>query len=302
MLEIIPHRIETRPTTLPIRRMAVAKPPVGSKCHLILEKGTFVLEEQPGNILHLTCAHAGSGSVKVFDGIVQGPHIIGRELFRASPMAMGVWHLNAGFQHGLVIEVMGSLNDVNAMFSVVWHTRASAPSGLAFGEKQSAQVTAQHGTQVLTTKDCVLYSALITNQGSGRFTVKDGLGNALFTMPSAFTGSFVLEHVFAKGGLSVDVDFSVSPNLALSWMEVAHVGSESSASAATSASPGAAAPASTGPSADASTGSDPGPERDGSAASGPAGALGAEVSSDGGGDSGPESSGPSAGATRKRRK
>jgi hypothetical protein len=298
------HRQIESPAILPIRRVVVAKPPVGSKAHLMMEKGTFVMEEQPGNILHLTCAHAGSGSVRVIDGKIDGPRVIGRVLFQATPMAMGVWHLNAGFAHGLIIEVSGSMASEAPMFTAVWHTRALSSDGGHLGEKKDALVTEQHGTQILTDKDCVLYSVLITNQGSGRFTIKNGLGDALFTMPSAFTGSFLLEHVFAKGGLRVDVDFSVAPNLALSWMEVEATTNERPDSPAaprtdapgTSASTDARADASADP--DASAGS----ERDDRGVAEPARASGVEGRGTGSGDSGPVVAGPSSRAGSKRRK
>ena len=298
-------RLEDRNALLPVHRIVVPRPPVGAKAHLFLEKGTFVLEEQPGNILHLTCAHAGSGGVKVIDGKVDGARILGRELFRATPMAMGVWHLNAGFQHGLVIEAAGNDSSVNAMFTAVWQTRPNAAI-VGLGEKQSERITVDHGTQVLTTKDCVLYAALITNQGSGRFTIKNGRGEELFVMPSAFTGSFLFEHVFAKDGLQVEVDFSVPPNLALSWMEVDP--SEETADGSDPAAPRAdtGTPRADTGTPDASANSDAPGAPAGSAggsglAPGPADPGGAEGRGSGRGDSGPVPPRPPSGVRGKRR-
>ena len=203
-----------------VRRIALPKPPWGSKANLILERGLYALEEQPGNILHLTCAHAGSGSVRVYDAQIVADRLVGREIWRATPMAMGVWHLNAGFQHGLVVEVIGGVEGVAPMFTAVWNTKPVAGQGGAAQEKRDAQVTVQRGTQIMTDRDAVLYAVLMTTAGSGQFTIRDGTGRPLFRMPSSFPGSFILEHVFARGGLSVDVDFSVPPALTLSWYDI----------------------------------------------------------------------------------
>ena len=199
------------------QRIVVPKPPVGAKAEVFESKGLYVLEEGPGDYLQTVCAHAGSGHVEIFDGRVEGSRIIGRKLFRASPMAMGVWHLNAGFQHGLVIDAGGGQQSLGAHFTAVWYTKNDGQ--LTFPRKCSHDLTQFKGTRILTTRDAILYSVVIATQGSGQFTVRDGHGRKLYAMPSSFTGSFLLENVFAADGIVLELNFSVPPAITFNWKE-----------------------------------------------------------------------------------
>jgi len=47
----------------------IKEPPIGNKIHLICERGLFVLERGPTLWLGLSCTHAGSGGIVVYDGV-----------------------------------------------------------------------------------------------------------------------------------------------------------------------------------------------------------------------------------------
>lgn len=199
-------------------RIIVPRPPVGAKCEVFEKKGLYVLEEGPGNYLQTVCAHAGSGHVEIFDGRVEGTRIIGRKMFRASPMAMGVWHLNGGFQHGLVIDAGGGQQSLGAQFSAVWYTQSKSLEEV-YPVKKTYDLNQWKGTRLLTARSAILYSFVIATPGSGRFTVFNGQGKKLFTMPSSFTGSFLLENVFAADGIVLELDFTVAPAITFTWKE-----------------------------------------------------------------------------------
>ena len=44
----------------------------------------------------------------------------GRPIYRANPVVMGSWMLDAGFLHGLTIHAVGEHSGVNAFASIVW--------------------------------------------------------------------------------------------------------------------------------------------------------------------------------------
>lgn len=205
-------------------RIAIAKPPMGAKAWVLQERGVYVLEEVPGNLLHLTCTHAGSGGVHVYDGAIVGGKLVGRKLLHLSPSAMGVWHLNAGFQHGLVVENIGATGQGGAQqekylhspfATVVWQTRTQPTASTS--ERKSKSL--EQGRQVLTEKDCILYELLLTNAGAGSVRVLNGKGRLLYECPSLFRGSFLLEHVFCEGGLVAELHSSQTLNIEAVWLE-----------------------------------------------------------------------------------
>lgn len=222
MTEIAHH--PTQHVAERVHRIVLPKPPIGAKCHVIGSKGLFVLEEGPGNYLHTVCTHAGSGHVEIYDGVVEGTRVLGRKLFRAAPMAMGVWHLNAGFQHGLVIDAGGGHESIGAQFSAVWYGKSDLTrDSVSFPNRETYDLATAKGRHILTTRDALLYSVVIGVQGSGRFALYDGEGRKLYGMPSSFTGSFLLEHVFARGGIVLEVDYTVAPAITFTWLEREHV-------------------------------------------------------------------------------
>lgn len=193
-------------------RIVVAKPPIGAKAWVMDRKGRFILEEQPGNLLHLTCTHAGEGGILASD-------LDGRPLLRLQPSAMGVWHMNGGFHHGLVIENSGNAPNLSAIATVVWYSRPDKQSELVYSERRSQVLSG--GLTMLETRDCVLYCVLITQGGAGEIEITNGKGRMLWKIPSLFRGSFVLEHVFAEGGLVAKVNARGPVDVTVTWLTAA---------------------------------------------------------------------------------
>ncbi len=200
-------------------RIVVPKPPLGAKAWVMSERGLFVLEEQPAVLHHCTCTHAGSGSLRIFDGRVVDGRVVGREIFKQAVTAMGVWHLSAGVQHGLVVENVGRGSDsMSSIATLVWQTKME-PSTQRLGPRQSVRLVPGH--QIVFDADCVLYSVLVSRAGNGQLCVRDGTGARLWDCPSVFAGSFLLEHVFAQGGLSVDLHAPVGVEVELVFAPLA---------------------------------------------------------------------------------
>jgi hypothetical protein len=118
-------------------------PPQGGKCWLLESKGIFVLEPGPGTLRTIACTHAGAGAIEVLDGIPDENGFFpdeamaepvgndlealkiwharrGRCLYRANPVVMGSWLLDAGFIHGLTIRAQGGNLAATAIASIVW--------------------------------------------------------------------------------------------------------------------------------------------------------------------------------------
>lgn len=115
-------------------------PQIGSKCFLLERKGMFILERAPGLLRTIACTHAGCGSMLAIDGIPNDQGFFpereegdfdmptdptkgaynGRPFYRANPVVMGSWMLDAAFYHGLTIYAAGGNDDVAAIASVVW--------------------------------------------------------------------------------------------------------------------------------------------------------------------------------------
>ncbi len=101
----------------------LAMPPLGAKCHLIDRKGVFVFERGGGTLRTIACTHAGSGTFVALDVLVDdngkfiGPS---RVLYKANPVVMGSWMLDAGFVNGLVLQNFGGPGGISALASIVW--------------------------------------------------------------------------------------------------------------------------------------------------------------------------------------
>ena len=193
-------------------RVVVAKPPVGAKCVVLDRRGSYLLEEDStsGVLLHVTCTHAGSGAILVSD-------LDGRRLLDLSPSAMGVWHLGAGFHHGLVLQLVGGSVGLAPIASIVWYTRAEKQSELVLARRKSECLP--NGKHVLTRKNSILYEVLVTKGSAGHVEIQNGEGRALWRMPSMFRGSFNLEHVYAEAGLVALVETSVENSVSVTWLE-----------------------------------------------------------------------------------
>jgi hypothetical protein len=133
-----------------IVRVQLDTPKMGGKCFLLESKGIFVLESCPGVLRTIACTHAGAGNVEAIDGVPDDhgffpddgmlePHRSafdsdqdfieamakyctrnGRVFYRANPVVMGSWFLDAGFEHGLTIRAAGGHDSASAIASVVF--------------------------------------------------------------------------------------------------------------------------------------------------------------------------------------
>ncbi len=71
----------------------------------------------------------------------------------------------------------------------------------------------------LARRDCVFYSVMIAASGSfGSVVVRTGTGRPIWSQPSSFTGSFVVNG-FAEGGLVVEAWMEARPFVTISWRE-----------------------------------------------------------------------------------
>jgi hypothetical protein len=118
-----------------VTRVTLPQPRIGGKCWLLNRKGIFVLEEGEGVLRTIAITHIGSGSMIVFNGLpnergefgerptqVPGEEgdYNGRPLFRANPVVMGSWMLDAGFVYGLTVRADGGTDNNCAIASIVW--------------------------------------------------------------------------------------------------------------------------------------------------------------------------------------
>ena len=140
--EIIPGRR--------VVRVELSTPPMGGKCFLLDAKGIFILETGPGVLRTIACTHAGAGNIEAIDGVpndqgffpdenMREPHRgtyktdemfsdgmkrfctrNGRSIYRANPIVMGSWFLDAGFEHGLTIRAAGGHESASAIASIVF--------------------------------------------------------------------------------------------------------------------------------------------------------------------------------------
>ena len=197
-----------------VRRIVLPQPPwVGGACYCIEEKGIYVFSEGPGVLWQLTCTHAGNGSLIAYDWRF-GSGRERRKLLNLSPAAMGVWHLNAGFTDGLIVENSGGSAGMSSICSVVY----GQPKTAHIGNRRSREVT-HAGEYVLASSTVKLYEILITKAGAGTIQVFNGLGRKLWHMPSQFIGSFNLANVVADEGLRLVIDTSVALSVTCVWIE-----------------------------------------------------------------------------------
>lgn len=118
-----------------VTRIVLPTPRIGAKAWLLNRKGIFVLEEGHGVLRTIACTHIGSGSMIVRNGLPNAngefpvpPHMedgveteySGRPLFRANPVVMGSWMMDAGFSEGLTIQADGGTDNNCAIATIVW--------------------------------------------------------------------------------------------------------------------------------------------------------------------------------------
>lgn len=116
----------------------VPLPQIGGKAWLMDRPGIFVLETGEGTMRTLACTHFGAGNIAIYDGIPNDegyfqdipeddpayPMRNGRPFYRANPAVLGSWMLDAGFIHGLTIEVTGGHEGISPIGTIVWMPRS----------------------------------------------------------------------------------------------------------------------------------------------------------------------------------
>ncbi len=91
---------------------------------------------------------------------------------------------------------------------------ASQPGSLA----RSYSLTAS-GVFRLARRDCAVRSIMIAASGSfGQITLWTGARRKIWSQPSSFTGSFVLDG-FCEDGLIVEVRMASVPSITVNWRE-----------------------------------------------------------------------------------
>lgn len=119
-----------------ITRVNVKPPALGGKVYFINTCGFFVLEEGPAVLRSFNITHAGSGVIRVYDGVVDSNGFFpdsdmlpdnpnynmrnGRVIYQAAPAILQAWMLDAGVNHGITIEITGGTHAIAPMATVVW--------------------------------------------------------------------------------------------------------------------------------------------------------------------------------------
>lgn len=113
----------------------VQKPPFGSKGFLVDLKGAFLLEEGPCVLRGLACTHSGSGVFEIYDASVltgsgyfpplpgQDPRAPnGRRIFKSISSQLGMWTLNIGLHHGLMVLAYGGTEGISTVATLIWES------------------------------------------------------------------------------------------------------------------------------------------------------------------------------------
>ena len=119
--------------TMPFYKPEVQKPPFGSKGFLVDTKGAFLLEEGPAVLKGLACTHSGSGLFEIYDACVlegsgyfpplpkQDPRSPnGRRIFKSISSQLGMWTLNIGLHHGLLVLAYGGTEGIPTVATLIW--------------------------------------------------------------------------------------------------------------------------------------------------------------------------------------
>ena len=122
---------------MPVHRIVLPEPKMGSKCFLIETKGVYILETGPGTLRSIACTHVGTGALTIHDGIPDdrgfferdalldpySPKYLaanGRRIFKMTPQIMGFFATDAGFQHGLTVVADGGAGGIPVFLSIAW--------------------------------------------------------------------------------------------------------------------------------------------------------------------------------------
>ena len=112
-------------------------PSIGGKAWVLDKAGIYVLEIGEGVLRTCACTHAGSGSLRIYDGVPDqngflpdpdpddpSPH--GRDLLWFPQTVMGSWMVDAGFINGLTVEHPGGHEEMSAIATIVWMPRGKS--------------------------------------------------------------------------------------------------------------------------------------------------------------------------------
>ena len=115
-----------------IKRVNLPAPKLGGKVWHFNAPGIYLLEQGAGTFRTMACTHGGSGTITIIDGVPNEDgnfedddrrrsedSFNGRVFYRAHPVAMGSWMLDAGFYYGLTLLIHCS-SSVAPMGTVVW--------------------------------------------------------------------------------------------------------------------------------------------------------------------------------------
>ena len=104
-----------------VYEVSIPKPPFGSSCYLIEEKGVYQFFRGEGALIAVSCTHVGVGTVEIYDGLTtsDGSIIGGPLVYKANPQTMCLWILNAGLNNGLVVKALGG-SGVPVFLTVSW--------------------------------------------------------------------------------------------------------------------------------------------------------------------------------------
>ena len=116
-------------------RIEIDVPSIGGKCWMLDRAGVFVLEVGEGVLRTCACTHAGSGSLRIYDGVPDENGFLpdpedgdlspaGRDLLWMPQTVMGSWMLDAGFIKGLTIVCPGGHEGMAPVATIVWMPRA----------------------------------------------------------------------------------------------------------------------------------------------------------------------------------
>jgi len=216
-----------RVTTSHVKRIALFKPRVGGKSYTVRGQGWYCLEEGEGIIWHDVCCYAGSGGIELWDGYIgpDGYPVLVHDIFKLAPAVLGVWHLNAGFQYGLLAHGVAEGDSANiGAHTLIWMKASDTEEHRTemLGARETKKLTlkdVQH--QQIVDRDCVLYQCQVTCAGLGPIRLSNGDGEELFSVPAGVVGSFTLSQVFCRKGLWCDVDSNVPVTLTLTWYSLA---------------------------------------------------------------------------------
>lgn len=85
----------------------IPDPIIGGKAWVCEASGIYLLQRGPGALRFVACTHTGSAYVRLWDSLDYN-HGNMRQMFPLAPTILGAWNPDAGFNDGLLCEVIGT--------------------------------------------------------------------------------------------------------------------------------------------------------------------------------------------------